>query len=251
MSLVDISRNPEGMKRISEAAGIHVVMGTGHYVALFHPPEVLEASVDQIADRIVGDLIEGVDGTGIKSGVIGEIGLEHPMHENEKKVLRAASRAQAETGAAMNIHPGRDSASPFEAMAVVKEAGGDPERTVMSHIDRTLFSLEDMLRLAESGCYLEWDLFGHESSFYPIDPIDMPNDAVRIDYLMKLMDAGYGDKLLISQDICSKHRLTKYGGEGYSHILRNVLPVMKRKGMSEEDIETITVRNPAKMLAFL
>jgi len=130
------------------------------------------------------------------------------------------------------------------------DAGGDPERTVMSHIDRTLFSLEDMLELAQTGCYLEWDLFGHEASYYPLAPIDMPNDAVRIDYIIKLIEAGYRDKLLISQDICTKVQLKKYGTDGFSHILKNVLPMMERKGMSQEDIEIITVKNPARMLTF-
>jgi phosphotriesterase-related protein len=108
-----------------------------------------------------------------------------------------------------------------------------------------------MLRLAETGCYLEFDLFGQEASYYPIADIDMPNDATRIDYIMSLIEKGYGDKILLSMDICHKTQLAKYGGEGYNHILDNVLPIMRRKGMSKEDIETITVQNPAKILAFV
>jgi phosphotriesterase-related protein len=105
--------------------------------------------------------------------------------------------------------------------------------------------------LAETGCYLEFDLFGEESSYYPLAPIDMPNDATRIDYLMQLIKAGYADKMLISQDICSKHRMTKFGGEGYGHILQNVLPMMQRKGMSDDDIQNIFVKNPARILTFV
>ncbi|MBW2085240.1 MAG: TatD family hydrolase [Deltaproteobacteria bacterium] len=250
LSLTDIARDPEGMARISKATGVHVIMGAGYYVQPYHPPEVESMSEEEIAEEIVRDVIEGVDGTGIKSGIIGEIGLNWPIHDNEAKVLRASARAQQETGAALNIHPGRTSAGPMEAMRIVMDAGGDPERTVMSHIDRTLFSLEDMLELAQTGCYLEWDLFGHEASYYPLAPIDMPNDAVRIDYIIKLIEAGYRDKLLISQDICTKVQLKKYGTDGFSHILKNVLPMMERKGMSQEDIEIITVKNPARMLTF-
>jgi phosphotriesterase-related protein len=65
------------------------------------------------------------------------------------------------------------------------------------------------------------------------------------------MKAGYADKVLISQDICTKHRLTVFGGEGYSHIRRNVLPMMQRKGMSDAGIQQIVVKNPARILALI
>ena len=248
---IGIARDPLGLARISRAAGVHVVMGAGYYVAAYHPPEADGLTEDQVAEQIVRDIEEGVEDTGIRSGIIGEIGLTWPVHPNEAKVLRAAARAQAATGAPLLIHPGRDPAAPLDAMRRVRAAGGDPERTIMSHIDRTLFSLDSMTELAATGCYVEFDLFGQESSYYPLAPIDMPNDATRTDYLRGLIAAGYRDKLVIAQDICKKMNLTKYGGEGYNHILENVVPIMRRKGMSTDDIECILVRNPARILAFV
>jgi phosphotriesterase-related protein len=121
----------------------------------------------------------------------------------------------------------------------------------MSHIDRTLFSLADMVQLAQTGCYLEFDLFGQEFSYYPLAPIDMPNDAMRVEYLRGLMAAGYREKLVIAQDICHKVHLTKYGGEGYAHILEHVVPIMRRKGMTQDDINIILITNPARILAFV
>lgn len=117
-------------------------------------------------------------------------------------------------------------------------------RVIMSHLDRTLFDLDSMLRLADTGCYLEFDLFGQESSYYPLADIDMPNDATRVDYLTALIARGYGRRLLVAQDICTKTHLRKYGGEGYRHLLRNVVPLMRRKGMSDDEIADITVNNP-------
>jgi phosphotriesterase-related protein len=251
VTCIGISREPQGLERISRETGIHVVMGTGYYVAPYHPPEIETSSEAQITEQIVCDVLKGVDDTGIKSGIIGEIGLDWPVADNEVKVLRAAAQAQRETGASLNVHPGRNEAAPLNAINIVKKAGGDPVRTVMSHIDRTLFSIDDMLKLAATGCYLEFDLFGQESSFYPLAPIDMPNDATRIEYLIKLIEAGYRDKLLMSQDICTKIHLTKYGGEGYYHILDNIIPMMELKGMNEDDIGAITVQNPARVLTFL
>ena len=245
-----LNPDPEALARVSREAGVHIVAGSGFYQAEYHPPELADWSVGEITERILSEIWEGFGETGIKAGLIGEIGLSWPVHENEAKVLRAAVRAQCRSGACLSIHPGRSEQAPFEAMRVVLEEGGVAERTVLCHIDRTLFDLDSMIRLAETGCYLEFDLFGHESSFYPLAPIDMPNDAMRINYIRQLIDAGYLDRILVSQDICSKHRLTRFGGEGYDYLLQSVLPLMRQKGMSEEAVDTIGKENPARLLTF-
>jgi len=134
-------------------------------------------------------------------------------------------------------------------MEVVIEAGGDPSRTIVGHLDRTLFDREAMRRLGATGCHLEFDLFGQESSFYQYAAIDMPNDATRIDHLVWLSDQGFGDRLLVSQDICRRTCLVTWGGWGYAHILENVVPLMKRKGMTESWIERLLGTNPARILA--
>ncbi len=247
----DLARDPEALLAISEATGVHVVMGAGHYVNGHHPLDMDERSDEQLFAEIVADVTEGADGTSIRSGVIGEIGCEYPLHPSEEKTLRAATRASLATGAALLIHPGRDVRAPLDAMRVVGEAGGRPERTIVGHLDRTLFSDESLLALAETGCYLEFDLFGQESSWYLHDEIDMPNDATRIDYLRKLIAEGHGERLLVAQDICRKTALRTYGGEGYAHILEDVVPVMRRKGMSEAEIDAIVVDNPARILALV
>jgi phosphotriesterase-related protein len=244
----DLARDPDGLRRIAEATGLHIVMGAGHYVNANHPLDMDGRTEEDLFAEMRDDVTEGCDGTAIKAGIIGEIGLEAPMHPNERKVLRAAARASRATGAALLIHPGRDTDAPLEAMRVVLDAGGDAERTIVGHIDRTLFDQQDMIELARSGCYVEFDLFGQESSYYSLSPIDMPNDARRIDHLQRLIAEGFGDRLLIAQDICRKTSLVRYGGEGYAHIPENVVPIMKRKGMTEEEIDAILIHNPARIL---
>ena len=245
----DLARDPEALLAISEATDVHVVMGAGHYVNGHHPLDMDERSEEQLFAEIVADVTEGADATAIRSGVIGELGCEYPLHPNEEKMLRAATRASLATGAALLIHPGRDTRAPLDALRVVGEAGGQSGRTIVGHLERTLFSHEALLGLAETGCYLEFDLFGQESSWYLHDEIDMPNDATRIDYLRVLIAEGYGDRLLVAQDICRKTALRAYGGEGYAHILENVVPVMRRKGMSDAEIDAIIIDNPARILA--
>jgi phosphotriesterase-related protein len=100
--------------------------------------------------------------------------------------------------------------------------------------------------------YLEFDQFGQESSFYSHQPhtIAIPNDAVRVNLLRSLRDRGYIEQLLIAQDICHLSSFTRWGGEGFAHILTRVLPLLAAQGFSEQEIRTITHANPARAIAF-
>ena len=248
---IGIGRNPEALAHISRESGVHVIMGAGHYVAAVHPDDMDDRTEEDIALEIVGDIVDGVGNSGVKAGIIGEIGCTWPLAPNERKSLTGAAIAQQETGAALLIHPGRNPDAPLEILDVLAKGGADLSRVIMSHLDRTVFDVDELLGIAASGCYLEWDLFGNEGSYYPLAEIDMPSDAQRIGFLSRMADAGYAEKIVIAQDICTKHRLTKYGGHGYGHILENIVPRMRRKGFSEELIHAITVDNPARILAFV
>lgn len=248
---IGLGRDPDTLRRIAEATGVTIVMGSGYYVRDFQPPAFATMPEDDIADIIVADIENGAGESAIRPGIIGEVGLTWPMHPQEIKSLRAAAKAQQRTGLALTIHPGRAIAAPLEAIRIVEEAGGDPTRTIICHLDRTLFDVEDFLALARTGCYCEQDLFGWETRHYPLSDIDMPNDAIRIDYIRALAEAGHLDQVLVSHDVDSKVRLKPYGGEGYEHIIRNVLPIMQRKGFGGGEIERIMVGNPRRALTIV
>ena len=214
-----------------------------------HPEDMDERNVEELAREIVGDITEGVDGSGIRAGIIGEVGCTWPLTPNERKSLSASAIAQRETGAAILIHPGRHPDAPLEILELLANGGADISRVIMGHLDRTVFEFDTIQRIAASGCYLEWDLFGNEGSYYPLAEIDMPSDAQRLDFIKRIADAGYSDRIVIGQDIATKHRLVRYGGHGYGHILENIVPKMRRKGFSEDTIEAITADNPARILA--
>ena len=245
---IGIGRNPEALARISRESGVHIVMGAGFYVAAVHPEDTDRRSVDDLARQIVGDIVEGVDGTGVRAGIIGEVGCTWPLDPNERKSLAAAAIAQGETGAAVLVHPGRHPDAPQEILELLASGGADTSRVIMGHLDRTVFDFDALQTLAASGCYLEWDLFGNEGSYYPLADIDMPSDAQRLDFIQRIAGAGYSRRIVIGQDICTRHRLVKYGGHGYGHILENIVPRMRRRGFSEEVIREITVENPARVL---
>ena len=142
----------------------------------------------QLADNMVKEIQEGIGETGVRCGVIGEIGCSYPLMDSEKKALQAAAMAQTRTGegregacitsscrhisislgAPLIIHPGREDESPFEIVSILEAAGADVGRTVMSHLDRTVQDKGKLLELAQLGCLMEYDLFGMECSHYQV-----------------------------------------------------------------------------------
>ncbi|MCY4615314.1 MAG: phosphotriesterase-related protein [Chloroflexi bacterium] len=244
-----IGRDPDVLARISRESGVHVIMGAGFYVDARHPEDMDERNVEDLALEIVADVTEGVDGTGIRAGIIGEVGCGWPLTPNERKSLAASAIAQQETGAAILIHPGRNQGAPAEILELLADGGADISRVIMGHLDRTVFDFDVLRGIAGWGCYLEWDLFGNEGSYYPQADIDMPSDAQRLDLIRRIADEGYGDRVVMGHDIFTKHRLVTYGGHGYGHILENIVPTMRRKGFSDDEIRAITEDNPASVLA--
>jgi phosphotriesterase-related protein len=208
-------------------------------------------SVDDLAREMIADVTRGVGDTGVRSGLLGEIGCTWPWTANEQKVVRAAVIAQRETGAPLMIHPGRDARAPMDIAEFVRKEGGDLARTIMCHICRTIPDVGAVIDLARTGIWLEYDLFGLETSYYPYNPsFDMPNDGGRMAHVLALMEAGYGDRLLLSHDIAYKTSLMTYGGYGYHHLLVNVVPRLRAKGVDDAGLRRLLVENPARAFAF-
>jgi phosphotriesterase-related protein len=248
---IDVGRRPETLAQIAEASGVNIIMGTGFYVNDTHPPELGRLSVTQLARRFIREITSGVGKSGIKAGIIGEIGCSWPIMPRERKVLRASALAQRETGAPITIHPGRSHHAPLEILTLLDEFGADLTRVVMGHMDARLVKRKDVLGVARSGCVMEWDTFGNETSYFPLADIDMPSDGQRLDMIQYAIERGFGERIVVSHDICSKHRLLCYGGYGYSHILENIVPRMQLRGWSERQIAAITKNTPASLLTFL
>ncbi|KAM8966663.1 N-acetyltaurine hydrolase [Pelodytes ibericus] len=246
-----ISRDVQALKKMAEETGVNIISGAGFYVDATHSPETRSMSVEQLTQVLVNEVLVGADGTEIKCGIIGEIGCSWPITESEKKILRATAAAQSQLGCPVNIHPGRNSDAPFQIIRILQESGADISKTVMSHLDRTIFDEKKLLEFAELGSYLEYDLFGTEMLNYQFnEAVDMPSDNERIKMLRFLIDEGYEDRLVISHDIHTKNRLLKYGGHGYSHILANIVPKMLLRGISQTNIDKILLENPKRWLTF-
>ncbi len=250
-SLPGIGRDPQVLLRVAKKTGLNVIMGTGFYVGATHPEELRFMSERQIADIMVKELTEGVDGTGIRAGYIGEIGISEVFDDKERKVLRAAGIAQRDTGVAINVHINPWTTNGLEAADILLDAGVNPKRICISHVD--VENREDYIyALLKKGVYVEFDNFGKEyyirrevrHSGYGL----FVNDTDRVTLVKKLTNDGYLRQILLSCDICLKNLLHKYGGWGYDHVLTNIVPMMEDEGITDEQIRTMLVDNPADWL---
>ncbi|KAH9492259.1 hypothetical protein Btru_026112 [Bulinus truncatus] len=237
------------LKKLSDSTGVDIISGTGFYVGGAQTEAVQNYSEEQMAAIIRKDILEGHDG--IRRGIVGEIGTSWPVTDFEKRSLRSGAAVQEELGCPIIVHPGRNVSAPGEITRILLEAGAEKDHIVMSHLDRTIADLNALLEFAELGTYLEFDLFGVEVSHYQLsETFDMPSDAQRIKLIKSLLDEGYEDKVLISHDIHTKHRLMKYGGHGFSHTLLNVVPKMLTRGITQQQVNKIIRLNPQTWLTF-
>lgn len=250
-SLPGIGRNAKALKRIAEKTGLNVIMGTGYYVGETHPKELSEMTDSQVSDIMVKELTVGVDNTDIKAGYIGEIGVSEIFDDRERKILRAAAIAQKQTSVAINVHINPWTVNGTEACDILLNAGVPASRICISHID--VENREDyVFGLLKKGVYVEFDNFGKEyyikrevrNSGYGL----FVHDTERVTFLKKIIDEGYLDQVLLSCDVCLKNLLHKYGGWGYDHLLKNIVPMMEDEDITKEQIKKLLVDNPAKWL---
>ena len=249
----DLHRDPLGLARIARATGLNVIMGTGYYIAASHPPELATKTEEEITEEIVQEILIGVGNTGVRAGIIGEIGCSMDLGEGERKVLRASAAAQRRTGAAINIHPSFNHDLLLEIIEILSDAGAELSRTIISHCQFPCFNRTTYHELMDAGCCIEFDNFGYPvvpSAFFTTTLFARQSDVWCINEIKHLIDEGYLHQMLISQDVFYKQLYVTYGGDGYAHIPRNVVPWMRRAGISDEQIRTLMVENPKRLLPF-
>ena len=259
MDLEGIGRDPEALVRISEATGLHVIASTGWYIAASHPAFVAEKSVEELAEIQIREIEEGIGGTGIRCGNIGEVGMsgmpDVPFQPEEEKCLRAAARAQKATGASLTVHPnahlriyGEPPVEHFDTyLGILEEEGADLGKVYMSHLG--LFPSSTALALLRRGLgFVSYDHFGHEEFCTSIGPgRGFTPDKEEVALVMDVIGAGYADRVLIGCEIGWKTCYRAFGGFGYAHVYDNVLPWLEAAGASSRDLDTIMVDNPRRL----
>jgi phosphotriesterase-related protein len=254
----NVGADPRRIRRVARATGLQFVHGTAYYTRQSHPDWIDGRTTEEIEEEFVSDIVDGIGDTDVRAGQVGEIGLSGEIHSQEEKVLRAGARAADRTGASLNIHPPLFGPKPspkaaLDALDIIAAEGLPLDRVIVSHMDQDHAAMQDLsdhVRIAERGAYLEFDEWDAWDMYMPEKDHAYPSDATRVDAVTELAEAGHLDRLLLSHDVCTKMQLTKYGGKGYGYLHDRVLPWLQSRGLSNADVRTLTVENPARVLAF-
>ncbi len=244
---INIGRNVAAMPAISRAAGVHILAATGFYIEESLPDWLDERSDDQLYELLRDELVEGIDGTGIRPAIIGEIGTSERISPRERRVLLASGRAAPEVGVCVNVHLDPRGRNAIEVVEVLTGAGLPAGDVVLSHMQNVLDDWAYHLAVADTGAVLEYDSFGEES-YYGDLGFALPRDTDKMDLTRRLVEAGHADQLVFGSDIWLKARMCRYGGLGYAHLPSRILPELERMGVSAEALRQIMHTTPIRIL---
>jgi phosphotriesterase-related protein len=246
----NMGRNVLELKKISQLTRLNIVSCTGYYMGDSLPDSVKKKSEDKLAAVMIKEIKDGIGDTDIRAGVIGEIGVSRKVDRHELCTLRASAAAQRETGSALYVHTWPFGTSGIRVADELEHWGANPDKVVICHVDGKI-DLDYYKKLLDRGVYIGFEHFGKDYR----EVIDgniyiIPNDLERLEAIRELIkiDDDYLDRIIISTDRCLKTELLKYGGHGYAHILRTIIPYMKMLGFSDDQIWTLISKNPRDLL---
>ena len=238
-------RDVARLRHISERTGVKIVATSGFYVEHCHPADVSERTVDELSDDLVREIVDGVETTGVRTGLL-KSAISRPVVEGpEEKCARAVARAHLATGATITTHT--SGSSRFEIRGgnigmllrdVLESEGVDPSRVIIGHVDENA-DIRNLERLCRRGAYVQFDVIGKHHWML---------DQTRADLIAELVRRGYVAHLLLSTDRARKSELKSYGGPGYAYLVTHFVPMLHEAGLSEEIIREVTVTNPRRAL---
>ncbi|MFP7159491.1 phosphotriesterase-related protein [Priestia aryabhattai] len=254
---LDCGRMPEILKEIAEGSGLNIIFSTGYSyeaeggAAYFRWKQAIGQGEEELYELYMSEITNGVGKTGIKPSFI-KVGTSlNVITPYEEMNLRVAARVSKETGVPICSHTEQGTMGPEVAELLISE-GADPRNIVIYHMcGNTDISYQK--RVLEKGVYCAYDRFGIQGF------VNCPRDEERITVLMELIESGYVNQIMMSQDMVNvwlgkppawpdemKKNLEKWSS---THIFENIIPILKQGGVTEEQIHTILVENPKKLFA--
>jgi predicted metal-dependent phosphotriesterase family hydrolase len=243
LTLPGVGRDPERLRQFATRSGVQIVMGCGWYRGAYYPAEarIDRRSVDDLAAELAAEFRDGVSGTGVRPGIIGEIGTDKPwVSALEERVHRAAARASNATGMAISTH-GVLSPVGLAQLRIFEEEGVDPGRVVIGHAD-SYPVLDHYLAILDRGANLEFDFLGHRFGE------EEAAEPRLVELIVELLERGYGSQLLLSQDVSHNSQLRANGGFGYAYLQQHFLPTLRTAAVGEGEIAQMTIENPRRIL---
>ncbi len=237
-SPVGVGRRVDILRAFSEATGFPLVVPTGVYREPWILPWMHEASEDRLFDWMLEELQEEIERSGVQAGFIKLSAGDDGITPTEAKVLRAAARAGAATNAIIGSHTIRGRVVK-DQLKIIEQAGYTPERFIWIHTQAEPdFNLH--LEIAGRGAWIEYDSIG--------DPAE---DEKFIGWIQKVLDAGFGDQLMLSHDRGWYDPAQPGGGtpRPFTYLTETFVPKLVASGVPEADVRRLTVDNPFRAFA--
>jgi phosphotriesterase-related protein len=236
-------RDVARLRQFSERSGLHIVATSGYYVEACLPAEAHALDVDTLADRLVQEVTAGADGTPIRPGVLKSAISRSVIEGAEARCARAVARVHQVTGLPITTHT--SATARFEIpggtigaahLDLFEAEGVRADAVIVGHVDENP-DIRHLDVLCARGAFVQFDVIGKEHFLL---------DATRARLLLRLVERGWADRLLLSTDRARPTDLRRHGGPGYRHLLASFVPQLRASGMEERAISAMLIDNPAR-----
>lgn len=254
MTVAGIGRDPALVARTLEGTGVKAMFATGYYTynelpKPFHyrgPGKLIDDGDSRLESLFEHDVTVGIGDTGIKAAVLKLATDVQGMTEDVTRLARAIARVHVKTGTVICTHTHAQTQRGLEQQAIFREHGVDLGRVLIGHSNETT-DLDYLERLIDNGSYVGWDRCGLD--------IVVPLEA-QLDTLAEMCRRGYADRLVLSQDkaafsdwFSDEETDAVVPNWQYTYVHTGVIPALRERGVSADQIEQMLVRNPREFLA--
>lgn len=242
---IGVTRDIAYLREVSEKAEFPIVFSTGWWLIVGMQQHFSGATVEMLRDIMIHELTKEVRGTGVRAGIIKVASSRDEMHEAEAKVIAAAGQAQAATGCAVTTHTSGSTLGE-EQIAILLKNGAAPEKLIIGHSDDR-GDIDYHRRLLSHGVTVEFDHIGVG------EPRSL-SDETKAQMVATLVNEGFAKQLTLSLDsVLDLPDRPEALGDSMrepAHLMTKFVPLMRAAGVSEDDIDQMLVRNPARLLPF-
>ncbi|GGC45029.1 phosphotriesterase [Brevibacterium sediminis] len=249
-TVVGLGRYIPRVQKVAEQTDLNIIVATGLYTFTDLPhqfehrgPGLLIDEPEPLVGLFVRDLTEGIADTGVKAAFL-KCAIESPgLTEGVERTMRAVGQASAQTGAPITVHTNPATGSGLVTQRVLKEEGADLEKVIIGHSGDST-DLDYLSQIAEAGSFLGMDRFGIDA-YLPTEP--------RVDTIVELVRRGYAERITLAHDAAcyidyftQEEKAQIQPNWHFRHISDDVIPMLLDKGVSEDNIDTMLVKNPRR-----
>ena len=246
VTTLDLGRDVRLLRTVSESSGVNIVCATGTWLDI--PRAFWNADPDDVARLYIREIEEGIEGTGVKAGIIKVAHDKGGVSPAGEVTLRAAARAHKATGAPISTHAWAPEQVGLQQLGILDEEGVDPSRVYIGHSNDTT-DLAYLDAVAEAGAWIGLDRYpGSKTS-------ETPGWLERTETLKRLIDRGHSERLMLGHDWsveiligprAERDADNSYNPDSYLFITRQVLPKLLEWGVPQDTIDQMMVHNPRR-----